>query len=116
MPMPINLIAIEVAEIQKRYHYLINYEGDDPTAPIDPLTYTDSNGDHLLHIAAQCGDLRTIELLIKAGLDVNKEGDMGCTALHYAKLKRKDDIARFLLANGASTSIRNDFGQLPGEE
>jgi ankyrin repeat protein len=106
----------EVAEIQKRYHYLVNYEADDPSSPIDPLTYTDSNGDHLLHIAAQRGDLRTVELLVKAGLDIDQTGDMGCTALHYAKLNGKDDVANFLLSHGASTSIRNDFGRLPGEK
>ena len=112
----VKLSPVEIAEIQKRYHFLTNYASDDPSAPIDPLTYSDSNGDHLLHIAAQNGDLRTIKLLLTAGLDIDQLGDMGCTALHYAKLNGHEDIASFLLARGASTGIRNAFGCLPGEQ
>ncbi len=108
--------ATQIAEIQKRYHYLVNYEAADPNNPIDPFTYTDSNGDHLLQIAVQRGDLPTVELLVSAGVDVNQTGDMGCTALHYAKLKGHDAIASFLLTHGASVTIRNGFGLLPGEK
>ncbi len=113
--MSMNLTKAEIDELLQKYSYLVNYESDDPSTPIDPLTYVDSNGDYLLHIAAQRGDLRTVELLIMAGLDVNQIGDMGCTALHYAKMNKHDDIADFLLNHGASGSIRNDFGQLPGQ-
>ena len=114
--MSVNLTPDEVAEVRERYRYLVNYTGHDPNAPIDPLTYSDSNGDHLLHIASQRGDLRTVELLVRAGVDVNKPGDMECTALHYAKLKGHEDVARFLLAHGASPTMRNAFGRLPGEQ
>jgi len=110
--MSMKITEAEIGELQKKYHYLVNYESDDPESSIDPLTYVDSNGDTLLHIAAQLGDLRTIELLVNAGIDVNKTGDMGSTALHYAKDK---DVSSFLLAHGASNSIRNEFGKLPGE-
>lgn len=116
MLMPMNLTADEIAEIQERYDYLVNYESDDPNSPIKPLTYVDSNGDHLLHIAAQCGDRRTIELLLRAGVDVNQTGDMSCTALHYARLKEKDDVANVLIAHGASVTIENDFGKVPGDK
>jgi ankyrin repeat protein len=107
------LTDAEISELQHKYRHLINYESDDPDEPIDPLTYVDSNGDSLLHIAAQLGDLRTVELLLKAGVDVNRIGDMGSTALHYAKTK---DVADLLRAYGASIEIRNEFGKLPGEE
>lgn len=111
--MSMKLTAAEIAEIQGRYSYLVNYETDDPDSPIDPLTYTDSNGDHLFHIAAQRGDLETVEKLLTAGIDINMTGDMGCTALHYSIQKGKDDVANFLLTHGASTNIQNDFGQFP---
>ena len=110
--MSIVLSEAEISEIQEKYDYLVNYETDDTDAPIDPLTYIDSNGDNLLHIAAQGDDRRTIELLLKAGLNVNQTGDMGCTALHYTK---NQDIIDLLISHGASKSIRNDFGKLPGE-
>jgi hypothetical protein len=36
---------------------LLNYEAQDPTSPIDPLTYRAPDGDTCLHIAAHRGDL-----------------------------------------------------------
>jgi len=104
------LTEAEIQELQAKYGYLTNYEAEDPDAPIDPLTYVDSNGDALLHLAAQRGDMRTVELLLRAGLDVNQIGDMGNTALHYAKT---EEMARLLLSHGASTNVRNEFGQRP---
>lgn len=100
----------EIDELRKKYHYLVNYESDDPGAPIDPVTYVDSNGDTLLHIASKNGDLRTIEILLRAGMNVDQIGDMGATPLHYAE---NEEVANFLLANGASTTILNEFGELP---
>jgi len=79
----------EIRELRRKYHYLVNYEGDDPCSPIDPLTYVDSNGDTLLHIAARLGGSETVAMLLRAGLDVDRVGDMGCTALHYAKMKKQ---------------------------
>lgn len=104
-----------VAELQKKYDYLINYESDDPSAPIDPLTYVDSNGDNLLHIAAQLGDVRTMGLLLDAGLDVDLPGDMESTALHYAYKSKSPDAVKFLLDRGAATDVQNGFGKMPGE-
>jgi ankyrin repeat protein len=104
------LTEAEVQELRAKYSYLTNYEAEDPTAPIDPLTYVDSNGDALLHLAARRGDKRTVELLLRAGIDVNVAGDMGNTALHYAKT---DEMATLLLGHGASADICNEFGQRP---
>jgi ankyrin repeat protein len=108
-----NLTQPEIQEIQNRYRYLVNYESDDPDCPIDPMNYVDSNGDSLLHIATNAGDLTTVILLLKAGVNVNQIGDMGSTALHYARAKRHDDIANILLEYGALVNIEDDFGQLP---
>jgi ankyrin repeat protein len=112
MPMSKKLTDAEILELQVRYRHLINYEADDPNEFIDPLTYVDSNKDSFLHIAAQLGDLRSVDLLLRAGVDVNRIGDMGCTALHCAKTK---EVADLLQAHGASIAIRNEFGKLPGE-
>jgi len=113
--MSMTLKTDEIKEIQEAYFYLINYESDDPQAPIDPLTYIDSNGDNLLHIAARRGDLRTVELLVGAGMDVNKTGDMELTPLHYAYQSENPEVIKLLLNNGASKELQDGFGKLPGE-
>lgn len=104
------LTDVEVQELQKKYSYLTNYESDDPDAPINPLSYVDSNGDTLLHIAARRGDIHTVKLLLSAGVDVNQPGDMGNTALHYAL---DENVAYVLLNNGASVDVLNEFGKRP---
>jgi ankyrin repeat protein len=100
----------ELAELDAAFSYEANYDSNDPTEKIDPLTYRAPDGDSCLHIAARRGNLRAVELLIKAGLDINQQGDLGCTPLHYA---RTPEIVAVLLASGASTSIENEFGQAP---
>lgn len=100
---PMRLTGDEVAELQAKYSYLTNYDADEPDAPIDPLTYVDSNGDALLHIAAKQRDLRTVELFLRAGVDVDLVGDTGNTALHYAQTEA---VAKLLLARGASADVR----------
>ncbi|HEV2186270.1 MAG TPA: ankyrin repeat domain-containing protein [Stellaceae bacterium] len=109
------LDGAEIEEIRQRYNHLWNWRSDGPDAPIDPLTFVDPTGDSLLHIAAWRGDRRTVELLIGAGIDINKIGDMGCTALHYAIMNGHADLANFLLQQGASQDIRKHFGGLPRE-
>jgi len=106
------LSPTEVAELSAAFRDLINYRSDDPTAPIDPLTYRNPDGDTCLHIAAHRGDARSVELLLKAGADPNDLNDMKSTPLHYAKDPR---IVEMLLAAGASDTIRNAFGRTPFE-
>ena len=108
--MSLSLSPSEMAELQIEFAHVVNYESDDPCAPIDALTYVAPDGDTCLHIAAQRGNLRAVELLIKAGLHINQQGDMGCTPLHYAKSTAVIDL---LLAHGASREIRSEFGKLP---
>ena len=67
--------------------------------PIEPLTYVAPDGDTCIHVASHRGNLRAVELLIKAGVDVNRQGDMGSTPLHYAATP---EVAFFLIASGAS--------------
>ncbi len=110
-----SLTAEEGRAIRDKYSQLREYQSDDLDEPIDPLTFVDPTGDSLLHIAARAGDLDTVGLLVRAGVDVDQIGDMGCTALHHAKMKRHEDVYSFLVAHGASTLIRNEFGLRPGE-
>lgn len=105
----------EKLAIQKRYYYLRDYGSDDHDVPIDPLSYVDPTGDHLIHIAASQGDIETVRALISSGIDVNKLGDMGYTPLHHAYRSGNIAVIKFLLAHGADASIKNKFGQAPGE-
>jgi ankyrin repeat protein len=109
------LKKMEIEELLNAFNDLLNYDSNDPTEPIDPLTYVDPDGDNCLHIAANRGDHRSAELLLKAGLDVNQIGDMGCTALHLAYMNGHQDIIRLLVDHGASDSIKNEFGKQPSE-
>lgn len=107
------LMPSEIAELQQRYSYLTNYDEDcGPDSPINPLTYVDSNGDSLLHIAVQNNDLRSAALLLRAEAPVNGLGDLGNTPLHYASSKEMVDL---LTGAGAATDIKNEFGKLPLE-
>ena len=116
MAAPMNadhrLSESEIEELARAFSDVTNYEADDPTTPIDPLTYREPDGDTCLHIAAWRGDLRATELLVKAGVDIDAQGDMGATPLHCAKTK---EIADLLVAAGASLDIRDEFGRLPLE-
>jgi ankyrin repeat protein len=100
-------------QLQDRYRHLTNYLDDDPLSPIDPESYVDSNGDHLIHIAASAGDAEAIALLLSAGADVNQLGDMGNTALHYARANGHEAVSRLLLEHGASEIAINEFGKTP---
>ena len=60
--------------------------------------------------------MRGAELLIKGGADVNAIGDMGQTPLHVAARDGPNDLTKLLLANGASTTIIDEFGFLPGNK
>jgi ankyrin repeat protein len=104
------LSAEEQAELANAFAHVINYGSDDPTEPIDPLTYVAPEGDTCLHIAALAGNFRAVQLLVREGLDVNAKGDMGYTPLQYALTA---EIVQFLLASGADSSIVNEFGRSP---
>jgi ankyrin repeat protein len=104
------LSSSESAELRTAFRDVMNYESDDPTAPIDPLTYVAPDGDTCLHMASHRGNLRAVELLVKAGVDVNRPGDMGSTPLHYAATP---EVASVLIASGASLTTRDEFGRLP---
>lgn len=95
-------------ELLEEFRDVVNYESEDPCDPVNPLTYVSPDGDTCLHIAALRGNLRIVKLLVKAGLDVNRQGDMGYTPLHYAADR---SVIRFLIQSGASASTVNEFGR-----
>lgn len=90
---------------------LMNLQSDDPLEPVDPLTYREPSGDTCLHIAAIRGDLRAVQLLLSAGLDINFPGDMSNTPLHYAHSFKRFSVEQLLIKNGADRSLVNEFGK-----
>ncbi|MDR3443807.1 MULTISPECIES: ankyrin repeat domain-containing protein [unclassified Dyella] len=104
--------ATEIAEIQAKYRDLTNYADEDPTAPIDPLTYVASGGDRLLHIAAFRGDTRTMGLLLDNEQELDMLGEMGLTALHYAYWGEHQDAVELLISRGRTSvfeTLSGDF-------
>jgi len=69
----------EIDELREIFNDILDYEFGD----IDPLTYKVPDEDTCLHIAALLGNVRTMDLLLRGGVDVNSIGDIGFTPLHY---------------------------------
>ena len=103
--------------LRDRFGDLVNYDAKDPLEPIDPLRYRSPEGDSCLHVAAIRGDDEAIECLLDLGADVNDVGDLGNTALHYARRAGHSSTARLLLARGADPGLRNELLEpaMPGE-
>ncbi len=109
------LSSQELNYLAESFKDLINYESDDPEAPIDPLVYQEPSGDNCLHIASRQGNIKAVTLLLKADFDIDAKGDMGNTALHYAYKRKHKDIAALLKSSGASDTLMNEFGSVPSE-
>jgi hypothetical protein len=64
------------------------------TVDFEEVDFSDINacsllGDNGLHCVVGWGDLDAAKILINAGIDVNKAGDLGYTPLHVACMKGK---------------------------
>ena len=88
----------------------------DAGVEVDLLNGKASNGDGgntALWFAAQGpspGGIEVAQVLIAAGAVVNRQCEHGRTALHMAAAWGHLDVVRFLVENGANTSISDDEG------
>uniref|UniRef100_A0A182PEN1 Uncharacterized protein n=1 Tax=Anopheles epiroticus TaxID=199890 RepID=A0A182PEN1_9DIPT len=57
--------------------------------------------------------LKSIELLLDHGAEINAQDDSGNTALHHAFMEMQLQLAELLVARGADRKLRNKAGQLP---
>jgi hypothetical protein len=60
-----------------------------------------TNGNTLLHLAAGCGALACVRLLLERGADPDPANDRGWTPLHQAGYSGQGALAQLLLARGA---------------
>jgi ankyrin repeat protein len=69
----------------------------------------------LLHYAAGGGRLAVARTLVDRGADVNATNGAGATPLHHACREERVEMATFLLAHGAASSlaIRDAWGNTP---
>lgn len=66
-----------------------------------PLDYAKNNGVTAIGIAAFKGDLKILELLYKAGADINLTNMNGVSPLYLAIKGRRFDCAKFLIEHKA---------------
>lgn len=71
-----------------------------------------AEGNTLLHYAAEKNNLELVKMTVKWEMDINAKNDEGNTALHLAAMKAtNDEVLKFLIAQGADSSITTDFGE-----
>jgi ankyrin repeat protein len=87
-----------------------------PSFP-DPMNVNSrrADGDTPLHIAATWGDVEAIEMLVRAGAEVDAIGDLDSTPLYTAVLHGHAAAARTLVEAGASRDRRDQFGRTATE-
>lgn len=56
--------------------------------------------------AARKGDLKRIQKLLDSGADVNQRDTTGFTALHWAAMTNKQEVAKFLIQKKADINAR----------
>ncbi len=69
-----------------------------------------STGDGLLHVIAVWGDVEAARVLLDAGVEIDRPGEDGFTALHEAVSQGHPEVVRLLLERGADPYRTNDFG------
>ena len=65
----------------------------------------DQSGKHALHYAVIKGEIKIVEAFINCHMDLNVRDFDERTPLHYAYMNDNNDIAEFLISNGANKYI-----------
>lgn len=65
--------------------------------------------------AVYCYDLKNIEILLKEGANINAQDDDGFTALHWAAMRKDEELIKKLQNYGADSTIKNKYGRTPAD-
>ncbi|XP_076829427.1 oxysterol-binding protein-related protein 1 [Brachyhypopomus gauderio] len=74
---------------------------------------TPGGGWTALHLAGYFGQKEVVEELLKAGVDVNAQNDLGDTPLHLAAVSGRKGVVLLLLQYGACATVLNRATQTP---
>ncbi|MCC6392933.1 MAG: PQQ-binding-like beta-propeller repeat protein [Bryobacterales bacterium] len=77
--------------------------------PVSALALFASDPDEDLLSAARKGDLAAVKSLLQNGAPIETKTSYGQTPLYLAAMNGHEDVARFLLDQGAKTDIRDTF-------
>lgn len=105
---PEGVIGLHIAAYFGINHEVIDFLKDTPC-----IATADSFGHTALHWAVMGGQVRTVEVLLHEGLDVNVTDTEMRSVLHYAASKGSAALTHLLLSKGALTEIRDIDGQTP---
>lgn len=75
--------------------------------------FVDKEGNNHLLIASREGHKEIVEILLKAGWDINYQNKEGTTALHVAARNGHLDVVKCLIKNGVSVNTINKSGNTP---
>ena len=68
-----------------------------------------------MHLAAQHGDRKTIEILLNAGADIETKDKLGYTSLHYAAQHGKLEAVEILFNAGADIEAKDEYSKTPSD-
>lgn len=71
----------------------------------ESINDTNALGDNALHCICVWGDLEAARLLVENGIEINQRGESGFTPLNIALDFGHHELADYLIANGADTSV-----------
>ncbi|GAB1198512.1 hypothetical protein APSETT444_007835 [Aspergillus pseudonomiae] len=102
------VIGLHIAAYFGINHEVIDFLKDTPC-----IATVDSFGHTALHWAVMGGQIRTVEVLLHGGLDVNVTDTEMRAALHYAASQDNAVLTHLLISKGALTEIQDIDGQTP---
>jgi len=72
-------------------------------------------GNRPVHAAARTGNVKILDILRRAGADMNSRGVNGNTALHFAAVAKQNAAVAYLLDHGLDPTVRNGKRLTPAD-